>query len=1524
MPVTVSDRILTALLRVFKVFAYVVSTVLIFLILAGVLTQTPYLKNLIRSYLVSTLSKSINGTLNIGRIEGNMISGFSMDSVSIDQGGREVIAIGKIVCLYEPLGLLRRNIDITSLVVDAPRLTLVRSAGGRWTMADLFNTGSDTASSAGGWKIRVENFLFRYGTLQVDDSTIAARGDRGPADAGSRIPSFPTVRKFTIGDARFEGSLSIAGGVYDLKISRMNWYSHDPDFELQALSGGFHIDPDRTVVSGLNIRSGRSSLMVDASIERSLLEGIPSLGALKEDSVTLHLDAPRVDYDELRTFLTYIPRTPGSASVTCEAAGPFGELRVSGLRVITTSSDVSVSGLVSQLHDPAELTLDVAITPSMVTMRDLDIFISQIPEDVLAPDLPVRISGRFVGRPLDFATDLELEGEFGYAAGHAAMHLTADPIAYSASYTLRKFNPGTLFGVGFDSTTLNGRVDLQGEGFTPEEMKTNFFMILDSSRFRGFPLGGLEATGTLTAGALDAEAHATSGRTVADATFDARFSGDTVSVRNADVSVRSLDLAAILNDSSFRSDITARGRLSFGASSLDDLNAEAALVLLPSRFRGHEVGADSVLFTLDQRDPAKKVFRVNSSLARVELGGGFDLKLLGPTISGRLSALTGAIREHTLRQPEDASARATERETRRTGTSGGKMDFTYRVSLDNLLPVGEFFNTAPFNMHGDISGRFVSDPDHLMFSLSGNLKECFVGTIASGSLLRNATIDLTLSTRGDSAILEHLTSDLAIRFESGIVGGRPVDNARANLSYSDSKGVIMASLRLDSAMDVRVGGQASIQPGAYIVDLDTLNFNTGGYSWHNDQDVQFRLSDEGLRVMHAVFRRGDEEISARGLLGDDGKLDAALKVERFDLSVLNTLLPYPELKTPGNGFLGSAGGDVTLGGSLSSPEFTVTATSENFILRKTRLGFVEARMTYSDRRLGVLIQTKLSKTDPNPILTVDGFMPANFSFTGSGERFPDREQNIRVHAASFDISIFDPLISELENLTGRVNSELLIGGTPLRPEYSGSMDFADVNFLFVPNNIPYIMNGTIMAEGSRLVLSGFSVENLPTARPSGRMELSGTITTDRFKLDSFDITGKGNLLAMAEETRRVMPSMYGPLFIRTDSNGLNLSGNLSRPFLRGNVFVTDAFITFPPKNRTQTLQGYRTLNYVVVNDTSAGYTTEELFLRPFFESGDSASATEAGGGRRGRPTFLDLLRYDLNVETRGTPSIRFIFSQLSDEVLYAELNGRVSLVNEQGEPRVYGQIEIGAPSYYKFYQRFDATGRLKFVGPWDNPELDIRATYEASHITYSDQNGEGEAVPRRVQVLLEITGRRYEPVLKMTLREQSTTSGTYVDLSGNSTPAETQSDAISFILTGKFSNELTSSDRSTIAGDVTPGTGAMVGSILTSSLLTGVLEDYIRQELPFIRSVDVTYEGGSSPGTNVQVSANALKGYLRIGGKILSDVGRASVSYKASLGDIFNATSIRNLFFEIEQRIETETQKNKNTVEGRIYYRFSF
>ncbi len=1525
MPLSASDRILHALLRVFKIVAYIVTTVLIFLVVAGLLTQTPYVRDMLRTYLVSTLSKSLNGTLHIGRIEGNMIGGFTMDSVTIDQGEREVVSIARIICLYEPIGFLRNVIDISSLIIESPRLSLVKSADGGWNVATLVHPSTDTSAGGFDWELRLADIQISDGSFSVEDSQLV---DGLP---GAPVPlSYPASHRFTVDGIWFDGAFSLNGPNAGLDIRKLKWSSLQPDFELQQLGATITIGPSLTTVDDLIIQSEKSYLELDASIDRSLLEGLPPLEGLRDDSVSLRLDARNVDYGELSTFLTWIPRGAGSAEVRCAAEGPFSDLRVSNLEVVTPQSSVEVRGRVSRLHTPEELYLDVWIEPSRVTLRDVDVFIREIPDDILSPDLPIALKGHFVGLPVDFTTDLDLRGAFGRLTGRNTFHLNTTPPAYSASYEVADFNPALIFGEEFPGTLLNGRMEIQGEDFNPELMKTNFFVILDSSRFRGFQFGSLEANGTMSMGMIEAEGHGSSGRTRADASFSARLAGDTISVHDADFSVTSLDLSTLLDDTLYRSDITARGRVSFAGSSIDDLDVTAALVILPSRFRDHAMEADSLSFILDQGDPRHKLLRLNSSLAAVELDGAFELDLLTETARDRFAGLIEAVGSHV--RGTDTAATPTPL-PRRSGTlrlaprhdpAGHDMDFSYRVEVKNLLPVGEFLSLTPFNVHGSVSGNFSSNERGLTVDMKGVLEEFYVGTIDHGWLLKDATVDITVANLGETAVLENLGAEINVGVRVAIVEGVSVDQARLGLRYANAKGRIAASGMIDSVLFLGLSGQMSIQPRMFVFDLDTLTARAGDYGWANDQDVQFRLSAEGLRIMRAVFRRGDEELSARGLLGKHGSLDASFGIRGFDLSVLNLLLPYPELRRPDNGFRGTAQADVRIGGTPEAPTFSVEASSENFVLRKTRLGYVGSNISYADRLLTIHVQNKMTRASTDAVLTLTGWLPAFFWFAGAGERFPDLEQDIRIHAENFDISIFDPLIAELQNLTGRLNSDLIIGGSPRNPAYSGSMLFSGVNFLFVPNNLPYIMNGSIEAKGSRLVLNGFTLENVPTARPAGTMQLSGTITTERFRLDSFDITGRGGLLVLGEESRRALPEMYGPLFIRSDGDGLNLSGNLSRPYLTGHLFVTDAFITFPPMSRQQSTLGFRRLNYVVVNDTSAGYVPEKDFLSPFFGQVDSGRAEAGKPGRSERLAFIDQLRYNLIVETRGAPAVKFIFTQQSDEILYAELDGRVTAVNETGEPRIYGTVEIGVPSYYKFFQRFDATGRLRFVGPWDNPELDVKAIYEASHVTYNEQSGEEEPATRRVQVLLEITGRRLEPVLKMTLREEASGGGSFVDISGSSTPAETQSDAISFILTGKFSEELKSSDRSSIAGDVSPGTGAMVGSILTSSLLTRVLDDYVRRELPFVRSVEVTYEGGASPGTNVQVSASALEGYLRIGGKILSDASRTSVSYKASLGDLFDATSIRNLFFEIEQRMETNSEESKNTVEGRIYYRFSF
>jgi len=183
--VSLQERLISVLLRIFKAVAYLVSILLVLIVVTGILTQTTYIRNLLRSYLVSTLSVGINGTIHLGTIEGNMIAGFSVDSVRIAQDGRDVFTVRKITCFYEPLSLLRRRVNIDQLIVEGPVATMIRSRDDRWNINSLFRAGDDSAGGPFDWTILVNNLQIRDGKFVVIDWDAAgccgdavAQGDR--------------------------------------------------------------------------------------------------------------------------------------------------------------------------------------------------------------------------------------------------------------------------------------------------------------------------------------------------------------------------------------------------------------------------------------------------------------------------------------------------------------------------------------------------------------------------------------------------------------------------------------------------------------------------------------------------------------------------------------------------------------------------------------------------------------------------------------------------------------------------------------------------------------------------------------------------------------------------------------------------------------------------------------------------------------------------------------------------------------------------------------------------------------------------------------------------------------------------------------------------------------------------------------------------------------------------------------------------------------------------------------------------
>jgi hypothetical protein len=122
-------------------------------------------------------------------------------------------------------------------------------------------------------------------------------------------------------------------------------------------------------------------------------------------------------------------------------------------------------------------------------------------------------------------------------------------------------------------------------------------------------------------------------------------------------------------------------------------------------------------------------------------------------------------------------------------------------------------------------------------------------------------------------------------------------------------------------------------------------------------------------------------------------------------------------------------------------------------------------------------------------------------------------------------------------------------------------------------------------------------------------------------------------------------------------------------------------------------------------------------------------------------------------------------------------------------------------------------------------------------------------------------------------------------------------------------------------------------SLLTgaSSLLTGALSQFLRENTGFINTVELRYGGAGSltESADIRLSGSLWNGYWRYGGMILDDpLGNANFSLMYSFDAILGDPSLRNLMFELERRVEAfplgGTTDLKRVNSARLFYRFSF
>ncbi|HEX7123955.1 MAG TPA: AsmA family protein, partial [Gemmatimonadaceae bacterium] len=149
------------------IVALVVLAVVAVLIMAG----TNFGLERARRVAVDVLREQINGEVDVGRIEGNLLTRFALVDVQLnDEAGRPFLTAERITGRVALGPLLRQQVVVPELTLVEPVVHLVKSSEGEWNFAQIFATTDTTPPDTTiGWGdfIDVRDIAIRDGTLIV-------------------------------------------------------------------------------------------------------------------------------------------------------------------------------------------------------------------------------------------------------------------------------------------------------------------------------------------------------------------------------------------------------------------------------------------------------------------------------------------------------------------------------------------------------------------------------------------------------------------------------------------------------------------------------------------------------------------------------------------------------------------------------------------------------------------------------------------------------------------------------------------------------------------------------------------------------------------------------------------------------------------------------------------------------------------------------------------------------------------------------------------------------------------------------------------------------------------------------------------------------------------------------------------------------------------------------------------------------------------------------------------------------------
>jgi hypothetical protein len=605
--------------------------------------------------------------------------------------------------------------------------------------------------------------------------------------------------------------------------------------------------------------------------------------------------------------------------------------------------------------------------------------------------------------------------------------------------------------------------------------------------------------------------------------------------------VRSLHLEDLFQDKSLASDISFDIDAVGTGLTLDKLSGEFQIEFSSSRYRDYQMSSGDVHLKIDQDNPLEKTLILESNIADFSLTGAFDVEYIAKLIMYELQNVQVALGERFAMIDSTLERNVDRKEFEFLGRSlssvATMLDAEYSLHVKDLEPISIITENRIFNGIGRLTGSIKGNYENLSLRAHLDADEFFYGNVESGLLIENVSATL-VDVKGLKP--RKPLKDAGVRFaaEAGRmhVSKSEFDGLRATFTYQQGYSLYTVRTTFDEDIRLVVQGLASVSEDEVVFTLNDLQIAYRDFAWKADGGATVSFGASSVHVQDLAMRRDTEVVTIDGSVVGNGVLDGAIAAKKINLDDLRFFLSKEELDLKRSAFSGFSDFDLTVSGTLDEPEYAASLRADGVTFRRVLFGEVRAVFNYRDKILetNVGVENRQSRMEGVPALTIAGTLPINLGFKNVHERWPDIPVDLFVRSDGIQVNLLDPLLPTFNDLRGILTCDIEISGSPKNPIYRGEMRIDSCYFLFVPNNVYYTMEATLVPEGERIKVIDAVIRNVPSDERSGRkglMRVKGDFALREFTATDFDLTGTGQLLVVKSETRRSELSVYGNLFV---------------------------------------------------------------------------------------------------------------------------------------------------------------------------------------------------------------------------------------------------------------------------------------------------------------------------------------------------------------------------------------------------------